>query len=68
MAERATWDVSPSEHSWEIKKRGNDRASATEETKSEAVSRAKEIARNNEPSQVVVRRQDGTVQETFSYG
>lgn len=67
MAERATWDVSPSENSWEIKKRGNDRATATKDTKSEAVSRAKEIARGNEPSQVVVRRKDGTVQETFSY-
>lgn len=68
MVERTTWDVSPAENSWDVKKRGNARASATEETKSDAVARAKEIARNNKPSQVVVRREDGTIQETFSYG
>jgi uncharacterized protein YdaT len=67
MAERATWDVTPAENSWEVKKRGNNRASATEETKSDAVSRAKEIARGNEPSQVVVRRSDGTIQESITY-
>lgn len=67
MAERATWDVSPTENSWEIKKRGNERATATEDTKSDAVSRAKDLAKGNEPSQVVIRREDGTIQESVTY-
>lgn len=67
MPERATWDVSPTEDGWEIKKRGNQQASGNEEKKSDAISRAKEIAKNNKPSQVVVRRKDGTIQESFTY-
>ena len=56
------------DESWKVIGEGNTRPSATEDRKADAVSRAKEIAQNQEPAKVVVYKQDGTVQDEFTYG
>ncbi|MDX1622209.1 MAG: DUF2188 domain-containing protein [Nitriliruptorales bacterium] len=68
MAERKSYHVTSREDGWEVKAEGASRASAVTERKSEAVDRAKRLAKNQEPSQVVVHKRDGTVQDNYSYG
>lgn len=68
MAARKTWFVKPHERGWQILADGARRATAVTDRKNDAVKGAKDIARRNEPSRVVVHKQDGTVQNEFSYG
>ncbi|MGD8718183.1 MAG: DUF2188 domain-containing protein [Candidatus Zixiibacteriota bacterium] len=56
------------ENLWKVKREGADRASSTHDTKEEAVDKARELAKNNEPSQIIIHKQDGKIQEERTYG
>lgn len=62
------YHVLPTEDGWKVEGEGNTRPSAVEDRKADAVSRAREIAENHKPAKVIVHKQDGTVQDEFSYG
>lgn len=67
--ERNTYSVvARSVGGWEVETGGTGRASKVYETKDEAVKRAKALARNNRPSQLLVYKKDGTVQAEQTYG
>lgn len=66
--ERVSYDVSPRGARWTVTRRGASRATAVLDSKSEAVSRAKEVAKGWRESQVVVRKGDGTIQTEYTYG
>lgn len=68
VAGRKTWYVKPHDRGWQVLADGAKRATVVTERKNDAVRGAKEIARRNEPSRVVVHKQDGTVQDDISYG
>ena len=68
MSKRKTYDVSPKGNQWSVKERGADRAIGNFDNKSDAIRRAKEVAKNQSLSQVVVRKQDGTIQTEYTYG
>ena len=69
MAKRKVYHVSKREDGqWGVVGRGAKRAAAVERTKEEAKRRATEIARGQEPSQVVIHKEDGRIQEERTYG
>jgi uncharacterized protein YjbJ (UPF0337 family) len=54
---------------WKVEAEGARRASSVHRTKAEAVAAAKELARGQAPSQLLVYKQDGlNVQEERTYG
>lgn len=61
------YHVLPHEKGWALKREGAERATSVHETKKEAVSAARGEAKNHMPSRLIVHKQDGTVQETFTY-
>ncbi len=53
---------------WNVKKEGAEKASAHRDTKAEAIDRARDLAKNAGPSQVIIHKEDGTIQEERTYG
>lgn len=68
MPARRTWHVLPHDRGWQVRADGAKRATAVMARKNEAQRRARELARRNEPSQVVVHKTDGSVQRQNTYG
>jgi poly(hydroxyalkanoate) granule-associated protein len=62
------YHVVPQDEGWAVKKEGTDRAINVMDTKAEALERARDLAKNQEPSRLVVHRKDGTIQEQYAYG
>jgi len=69
MGERKTYVVTthPNE-GWKVQVEGASRATSVHKTKGEAVANAKELARSHQPSQLLVYKQNGTVQTEQTYG
>ncbi len=66
---RRTYSVRPqSDGKWRVEAEGASRASSLHEMKDDAVRKAKELAQNQEPSQVLVYKQDGAIQTEQTYG
>jgi DNA modification methylase len=68
MSKRKTYDVSPKGSQWTVKERGATRAVGNFDKKADAVQRAREVAKNQPISQVVIRKLDGTIQTEHTYG
>ncbi len=68
MTQLQTYHVRTHDDGWAVEAEGNSRPTAVESRKADAVSRAKELAGNQEPAKVIVHKQDGTVQDEFTYG
>jgi hypothetical protein len=69
MPERKVYHVTPGagDH-WQVKGEGNRRATSLHPTKEEAVSRARELAKGRSLGQVIVHKNDGTIQTEYTYG
>lgn len=65
---RTIYDVSTHEDGWQVKRRDLSQASVVKPTKAEAVSAGQVLAKNNEPSQLVVHKEDGTFDYEYTYG
>lgn len=66
--ERAVYHVAPQDDDgWKVELEGASRASSLHDTKDEALTAARELARGKVPAAVVVHRKDGTVQTRYSY-
>lgn len=61
------YHVTPHDDGWAVMKEGAERATSVYGTKKEAVEGGRELARTHAPSELVVHKQDRSVQETFSY-
>ena len=67
--ERKTYVVTThADGGWKVKAEGARRATSVHKTKGEAVANAKELARSHQPSQLLVYKQNGTVQTEQTYG
>lgn len=64
---RTVYHVKPDGEGWVVKGDGAERAVSTHDTKKEALTAARELAHGKAPSQLVVHKSDGSVQEKFSY-
>ncbi len=60
--------MSPQGDQWKVKERGAERAIGVFDRKEDAVDRAREVAGKQPLAQVVVRKQDGTIQAEYTYG
>ena len=68
-ADRTTYTVTPrEEEGWSVQVEGASRATSVHDSKDEAVSRAKKLAGDRRPSQLLVYKKDGTVQSEQTYG
>ena len=68
MSRRRVYDVSPKGEKWAVKERGASRAVGIFDNKSDAVARAREVAKNQPLAQVVIRKRDGSIQTEHTYG
>lgn len=69
MGKRGVYHVTPNdEGGWDVTKRGAERASSTHETKADAVDRGRELAKNQPLGQLVIHKQNGTIQTEHTYG
>jgi len=59
--------VIPGSDGWTVTVEGEDDAVGTFDTKKEAVSAGRDAAKEHVPSQLIVHKQDRSVQESFSY-
>lgn len=67
-ADAATvYHVVPHEEGWAVEKEGGSRATSVHGTKAEAVSAGRDLAKSAAPGRLVLHRQDGTIQDTYSY-
>lgn len=67
-SEDTVYHVVPHDEGWAVEKEGASRASSVHGNKKEAVAAGRDLAKGSEPSRLVVHRQDGTIQDNFSYG
>lgn len=68
MVSRMTvYHVKRSGDRWAVEIEGAARASSLHATKKEALAAARDFASNKRPSQLVIHRVDGTIQDTHSY-
>lgn len=65
---RTVYEVVPHPDGWAVQKGGADRATSVHGTKKEAVEAGRTVASDHPPSQLIVQRQDGSVQDSFTYG
>jgi uncharacterized protein YjbJ (UPF0337 family) len=69
IGERKTYVVTThADGGWKVQVEGASRATSVHKTKGEAVANAKELARSHQPSQLLVYKQNGTVQTEQIYG
>jgi uncharacterized protein YdaT len=69
MSSRKVYHVTPSPRAgWQVKGEQAQRATSTHPTKNEAVVRARELASHRKLAQVIVHKQDGTIQTEYTYG
>jgi len=59
--------VVPGDDGWTVTVEGEDEPVSVHDTKKEAVSAGRETAKGHAPSELIVHKQDRSVQETFSY-
>ena len=64
---RTLIEVAPGDRGWIVTRQGFGRDS-THVTKDAATKRAVKLAREKQPSELVIRRADGSVQDTRTYG
>lgn len=68
MANRKVYHVTPNPGGgWQGKAEGAQRASVVADNKEEVVERTTELARNQMPSQVIIHKSDGTIQDERTY-
>lgn len=64
---RTVYRVLPSGDDWIVKRDGAEQAARRFDRKQDAIVYARRVAKNNRPSQVVVHRQDGTIETEWTY-
>lgn len=66
-AQVSVYSVVAREDGWAVEKQGAERAVSLHPTKDEALDAARTVAANHKPSELVVHRKDGSVQDTVVY-
>jgi len=69
MPRRKTYHVIPRPGGgWNVKEESASRVSSSHDTKAEAITRAKELAKKQALGQVIIHKKDGTIQTEYTYG
>jgi len=68
MSNRKRVWVSPDgKDGWNVKTQGKSKAAANFEDKSDAIAKAKDIAKNAPTGQVIIQKKNGTIQTEHTY-
>lgn len=62
------YHVVKDDSNWKIKGENSTRATSVHETKAEAVSAARDLAKSQGNSQVIIHKENGRIQEERTYG
>lgn len=65
---RTVYEVYPSGEQWAVRRRGAERADSLWSKKQDAIDRGVELAKANHPSQLIIKRRDGTIEDERTYG
>lgn len=65
---RTVYEVVPAGSDWRVKRRDASQAAARRSNKDEAVRIGVRLCKKNTPSQLIIKRQDGTIQDERTYG
>ena len=68
MAKRVTYRVDPDGDRWKVVKRGTSRATAKFDNKADAVRRGRELAKQQENGQLIIKKRNGRIQAEYTYG
>lgn len=60
--------VVPNANGWEVKRQGSGETEWLVDNKDNAVNHAREVARANQPSQIVIHTRDGRIETEHTYG
>lgn len=67
MSKRKIYHIVPDETGWKIKQQNSSRALRKFNTKDEAVNFARNLAKQNEPSQIKIHKKNGKFQEERTF-
>ena len=67
MSNRNRHHIVPHENGWAVRREGAERASTVTRTKEQAFEQARDIGQR-ERGEVIIHRENGTIQEERSYG
>lgn len=65
---RTIYHIVPKNGKWKIQKEKSSKASAVKNEKEKAVNRARELAKNDKPSQIIIHKMDGKINNEHTYG
>lgn len=65
---RTVYEVGPRGSDWYVKRRDATRADSIHVTKPPAITRGVALAQANKPSQLIIKRADGTIEDERTYG
>jgi hypothetical protein len=57
-----------SKHSWQIRSEGAEKAIGVHDTKEGAVATGKRVAKNHQPSRLVIHKENGAIQLAYTFG
>ena len=60
--------VVPNANGWEVKRQGSGETEWLVDNKDNAVNHAREMAKANQPSQIVIHTRDGRIETEHTYG
>lgn len=67
MVKRTVYAIQPSRGEWIVVRRGAPRPIHRFSRKQDAIELGVQLARDNQPSQLIIRRRDGTIQDERAY-
>jgi len=67
MTDRLVYWVSPHGDEWKVQRQGSERPANVYTNKAEAIERGVELARKRTPSQLMIQRADGTIEDERTY-
>lgn len=68
MPDRKVYHVTKDTDGWQVKAEGADRATARTSSKEQAVAKATELAKAAELGQLIIHREDGSIEKEHTYG
>lgn len=68
MAKRTKLHVVYNVNKWQLKKENSSRALSNHQTKAEAVTNGRNMAKNQKPSQLLIHNKNGRISNEHTYG
>jgi len=68
VANRYVLHVTPNANGWQVKRQGSDETEWLVDNKDNAINHARDLAKANQPSQIVIHTRDGRIETEHTYG